>query len=392
MEIKNYYLFIKRYKLILIAIPVFAIIVTIFLVRKMPNVYQTQTQIVTGIVDETQQVLENRDDYSRSTKNNEQFLNLMETLHLDKVLDQVSFQLFIHDIESNVPFREVPKEISSLSGASKRRILVTLKSKQPGFETLNLNLEQERAIDSLIKLAKYDRKALLEHNLDMYHSEGSDFITINADSENSDLSAFMANTLSKVFIAYYTGSVNEGHNKSTSFLGNLLTEKKQSMDAKIAALQNFKISNNILDMANESKGVYTQLTELETHKQEADKDVIAYTGALRSINSKFNPKDRQYLEAASTKINSTILNTRERFRAMNDKYIQNNFDPRYKQSLDSLQDILSSQINESSEKYSTNPLAAKENIVQEKLKMENQLELARYSSNSLNRQLNELKG
>jgi succinoglycan biosynthesis transport protein ExoP len=392
MEIKNFYVFLKRYKWLLIIVPVIAVLATVFMVRKMPNVYQSQTQIVTGIVDQTQQVLESQDDNGRSTRNNEQFLNMMETLHLDKVLDQVSFRLFIHDLSGKKPFRDHDDKLSSLSSADKNRIVSILNSKQAAFETLNLNVPNEKFIDSLIRLVGYDHKTLLEHNLVMYHSDGSDFITINAETGNPDLSAFIVNNLSGVFINYYTGNVNEGHTKSTSFLAKLLAEKKHSMDAKIAALQQFKVKNNILDMDNESKGVYAQLTELETRKQQADKDVIAYGGALKAIKDRFNPKDRQYVEASSTKINGSILTTRERLRAMNDKYIQNNFDSRYKKSVDSLQDALNEQINESTDHVISNPLAAKDNLVQEKLKMENELELAKYSSNSLSRQLGGLKG
>jgi len=392
MEIKNFYLFLKRYKWLLLIVPVIAVLATVFLVRKMPNVYQSQTQIVTGIVDQTQQVLENQDDNSRSTRNNEQFLNMMETLHLDKVLDQVSFRLFSHDLSAQKPFRDHEDKLASLSKSEKGQIVGILQSKQASFQTLNLNVPNEKFIDSLIRLVGYDHKTLLEHNLVMYHSDGSDFITINADTDNPDLSAFIVNNLSNIFISYYTGNVNEGHTKSTSFLAKLLGEKKKSMDEKIAALQQFKVKNNILDMDNESKGVYAQLTDLESRKQQADKDVIAYAGALKAINNRFNPKDRQYVEASSTKINGSILTTRERLRAMNDKYIQNNFDVKYKKSVDSIQSALNEQINESTDHVISNPLAAKDNLVQEKLKMENELELAKYSSNSLGRQVGGLKG
>jgi len=392
MEIKNFYLFLKRYKWLLLIVPVIAVLATVFLVRKMPNVYQSQTQIVTGIVDQTQQVLENQDDNSRSTRNNEQFLNMMETLHLDKVLDQVSFRLFSHDLSAQKPFRDHEDKLASLSKSEKGQIVGILQSKQASFQTLNLNVPNEKFIDSLIRLVGYDHKTLLEHNLVMYHSDGSDFITINADTDNPDLSAFIVNNLSNIFISYYTGNVNEGHTKSTSFLAKLLGEKKKSMDEKIAALQQFKVKNNILDMDNESKGVYAQLTDLESRKQQADKDVIAYAGALKAINNRFNPKDRQYVEASSTKINGSILTTRERLRAMNDKYIQNNFDVKYKKSVDSIQNALNEQINESTDHVISNPLAAKDNLVQEKLKMENELELAKYSSNSLGRQVGGLKG
>ena len=373
----------------LLSIPVIAMIAAYFFVKYLPDTYVAKTQIVTGLVDQSQQVLNN--DSKNENRRNNDFTNLIETMQLDKVMSQVSYQLAIHDLTQPKPFRKVVYKGDDFTPASGKRIVALLQKKQQDYELLNPSVKLEKLTDSVIAAMGYDPGRLLKKNLKIFHFDGSDFINVECETENPALSAFIVNQLSNKFISYYTSYIGQGRNKSTEFLGNLLKEKQDAMRAKIAELQNYKIKHNILDMSNEAKDVYGQISNLENYRQQADKDVIAYRGALKSIDGRFNPRDRRYLEATSAKVNGSIVNTRERLRVMNNKYLENNFDPRYKKSVDSLQDVLTEQINESTDKYISNPLAAKDNLVQEKLKMENSLELARYSSGSLNKQLGTLK-
>jgi succinoglycan biosynthesis transport protein ExoP len=389
MEIKNYFLMLKRHKFMLISIPVIAMIAAYFFVHYLPDTYVAKTQIVTGLVDQSQRVMNN--EGGNDNRLNNEFTNLIETMQLDKVLNQVSYQLLIHDLTQPKPFRQVKYEGKDFTPSAAKSIVASLQKKQQSYELLNPTVPLDKLTDSVISSMGYDAGKLLKKNIKVFHFDGSDFINVECETENAALSAFIVNQLSSKFIGYYTSYMGQGRNKSAEFLAGLLNEKKNAMRAKIAELQNYKIKHNILDMSNEAKDVYGQIGNLENYRQQADKDVIAYRGALKSIDGRFNPKDRRYLESTSAKVNGAILNTRERLRVVNDKYLENNFDPRYKKSLDSLQSALTEQINESTDKYISNPLAAKDNIVQEKLKMENSLELARYSSGSLNRQLATLK-
>lgn len=391
MEIRNFFLLLRQYKLILIFVPLLALLVAYFVVKRMPDTYRAKMAIVTGIIDQKQQVIESQGAYGQEQKNNEEFINLLETIQSDKVVSQVSYALLLHDLSGIKPFRNPDNKLNLLSATYKGQVKEILNAKQQSFSLLNLYDPREKQVDSLLTRLGYDAGTLLKKNVKVFHSEGSDLINIETESDNPLLSAFISNTLSDRFINYYTNIVDQSRSKSTGFLANLLKQKQDAMNKKISGLESYKVSHGILDMADESKDVYGQIGEIETHQQQAEKDVIAYSGALKSIDNRFNPKDRQYVEASSVKVNNAILATRQRLKVLNDKYIQNNFDPRYKKGMDSLQDQLNSQINESSDKFISNPLAAKENIVQEKLKMENDLEIARYSANSLTSQLNSLK-
>ena len=66
------------------------------------------------------------------------------------------------------------------------------------------------------------------------------------------------------------------------------------------------------------------------------------------------------------------------------------FDPKYKPALDSLQAQLSEQINTTSDKYITNPLVGKDDLVHQKLTLEISRDLAKYSAQSIDRALDDL--
>ncbi len=75
---------------------------------------------------------------------------------------------------------------------------------------------------------------------------------------------------------------------------------------------------------------------------------------------------------------------------MNDTYIRNNFDPKYKAKLDSLQTKLNREIADASDRYVYNPMVVKEGLVTQKLNLEIELELAANSVASIRQELQRL--
>src|SRR5688572_7266231 len=122
MELRDFIKLICRHKLTLIIIPLLSIIITFFLVRNIPDDYTSQAQIATGIVDQTQQTLDNGVSF-QDAKINQEFNKLLEMIRLKKVLDQVSYQLIIHDLTSSVPFRKPVKDLEELSLSARKSAL-----------------------------------------------------------------------------------------------------------------------------------------------------------------------------------------------------------------------------------------------------------------------------
>jgi capsular polysaccharide biosynthesis protein len=81
MEVKNYFLTLKRHWFMLITVPVIAMGAAYFFVKVVPEKYVAKTQIVTGLVDQSQQVI-NAENHREVNYNNE-FTNLIESMQLD---------------------------------------------------------------------------------------------------------------------------------------------------------------------------------------------------------------------------------------------------------------------------------------------------------------------
>ncbi len=380
---------IKKHRYTLIIIPIIAIIITYFLVRNLADSYVSQAQISTGIVDETQASFLTNDDAQKSSKVNQEFSNLIEIMKMKKIIDQVSYLLIIHDLSSDNPFRSKSTAIKDLSPQELNKAKNIFKAKYEQKEALNLWDKEEIALHNILRSMRYDQESL-KGKLKIYRPGDSDFINIEFDSEDPELSAFVVNSLSNEFITYYTYLVKSNQRSANTFLGKLVEDKKEAMNKKIDSLRNYKIRNRVLNLQEQSSQLYSQILVYTDRIQQVKEGIASKAGALNEIDRKFKPGERSYLESTLTKVNQNIINTKQNLRSLHDLYIESGFEERYKVSIDSLQNILTGQINRYTDQFIYNPLSAKQDLIQQKLNIDIQLDMARYSIGSIEKQLDYL--
>ncbi len=387
MDFKKFLKVLLRHKWILIIIPIITVGITAYFVKNMPNEYTSQTDIATGLVDASQQISGVND--VQDFKVNQQFSNLMETMSLGIIVNQVSYKLIVHDLTSTTPFTKKSKIESFLEPENRPKALDIFKKKIQNKQALNLNDGFEFYLNKMLVELGYDSKGILK-KLIKYRLSNSDFIRVEYTSKNPQQSSFVLNTLNDEFINYVSNNFRQNRKKTNEFLSNLVKQKEDTLKSKVAALRNFKIQNRILDLGDLSGSIYEQITDYKDRKLQAEKDIISYKSALRNINNRFNPTERKYVEASAVKINGQLLQTRKRMDALQDKFIESGFDPKIQRSIDSLQSILTEQILESSDKLISNPLAGKETLVQDKLKLEIDLDMSESSIRNLDNELSRL--
>ena len=391
-EVKKFLNILRRHTLTLIVVPVVSIIITFFLVRNLPDAYVSQAQIATGIVDGTkryeQQSISNQGALQMSQVNQE-FSNLISTMQLKKVLDQVSYSLMIHDLKGQVPFKKPSKFLKDLNKSARLHAIEVYEKLHTKMSPLNLYSPDEHGLYELLRSMGYDNESLTR-KLAIFRNGDSDFITIQFESEDPTLSAFVVNSLSSEFVNYYTNVVKTNQMKATNLLGYLLKEKSDTLTKKMSELRNYKIKNRVLNLDEQSKQLYSNIIEYDTKKQDAIQTTSSYAGALDEIDRKFSSDERAYLEATLSKVNKNIVRTKDELTALYDLYYENELDEKYKTSIDSLQRKLSEEISESSDQYLASPLALKEALVQQKLELEVKMDISRYSLNSLERKLDQL--
>lgn len=384
-ELKKFIDLLLRYKIVLITVPLITVMVTFYIVRNLPDVYPAQAQIATGIVDETQQMALSEASVLQESRINQKFVNMVQVMNSKSMIDLVSYKLIIHDL-SGKPFREPSELLKTLNLEAKKHALSVFKEKYSKKEGLNLRNDDEDGLHRILGSMGYDYMSLMNDML-IYRAGTTDFIFIDYQSENSELSAFVVNTLSNEFTDYYTVLVKENQRSSVNFLKNLLKIKSDTLQDRISGLREYKIQNRILNLNEQSSQIYTQTADYELRMQQAEKDIVAIKGTIANIDKRFDPADRRYMESTFTDINQKIIGSKAQMNALQDKYIQSDFDERYKNSIDSLQRVVSAQINTMSDKYTDNPLSSKTALIQKKLDLQIELDRTVYGLNSLKNQL-----
>lgn len=388
MEPTSFFSLVKRSKWVLLIIPIVAAGVTYLLVRKLPNTYKSTAQISTGTVDRSQQSVLTQ--LSAESQVSQEFSNMMTVMHMKKVVDQVSYQLILHDLTSKTPFRKPSKAFRDLNPSARKHAIEVYSRLYKNHQSLSLWDRDQSGLNMVLGSMGYDEGSINAKTV-AYRSESSDFITIEYESDSPILSAFVVNTLISEFIEFYTEQNKENQLKTVAFLDTAVQHKKTILDAANARLQDYKIKNHILNLSEQAKSLYTQMSDFESKKQQTEKDIVAYTGTIKNIDKKFDPNDRRYFESSLTKINNDIIDLTTQRNFYTDQLIANNYSDYYKQKVDSMQRIINEKINESSDKSIYSPLATKTALVSQKLQLQQTLDLAKYSMGSLDKEIARLR-
>jgi succinoglycan biosynthesis transport protein ExoP len=388
MELGDFFKVLSRHKFTLIIVPIIAIIITYFLVRNQPDTYTSQTQIATGLVDKSQIALSDNTTGAESQVA-QNFDNLIEILRSKKITEQVSYQLMIHDLTSTTPFRPPSKLLLQLNQAAREHALAVYTDYYNKRKELSLFNPDQNGLHRLLISMKYDDESLLK-NLNTYRAQSSDFIDIEYSDDDPQLTAFVVNTLAHEFVSYYSYIVKDNQHKAVTFLGRLVETKRDTLDSKIGQLKNYKIQNRILSIPEQSRALYSQLADYETHLEQAQRDAVSTEAAIRNIDNQFKPGQRKYLESLLQPVNQSLVSTTDQLKILNEKYIESNFDNVYKEQIDSLQRIISERIGQSSDKYIVSPLSTQQNLIQERLTLQVQYDLAKNSIGSIQQALNRL--
>lgn len=377
MELKNFWKIIRKHKYGIMLIPVLVMLITFLLVRNLPNTYISKSRLSAGLTDGSQQILVGKDGPGES-KINQTFSNLLQTMQLKTVYDQVSYLLILHDLTAKGDlYRPESKLLKQLNPQARQHAIEVYQKHYETRQALSLYDQDQKGLNEVLKSMKYDADALKD-KIHIYRIENSDFIDIEYESENPVLSAFVVNTLSKEFISYYSGVTQQNGKKSVDFLSGVVMQKKQDLDAKMENLKNYKINQHVLNLNEQAKSIFAQIADFETRLETAQKEVVANSGAMSDIDAKLDPNDRLVMEM----INKDIIATQEKLSLLNEKYIKSNFDRNIKQVINSLKDTLNQRINLSTDRLIQNPKSSKESMISQKLKLQFELDLARNSIES----------
>jgi len=394
MNIKKSLETVNRYRWIIILIFIFTMIAGFFFLRNLPKDYKSIAKLSTGLLDPSRQLAPDNASYTGPDiiiKLNQQFSTIMDIMRMPKNISLLSYRLILHDLKDEKgSFKPWSEEIKTLTDAQRQEAIAIYEDRLNKRQVLtpldNGNIKLYQIVTSM----GYDEKSL-NKKLDINHEQNSDFISVAFTSNNTLLSVFVVNTLSKDFINNY--SLEQIGNKNTAIvvLDSLLKKKEAVMNDRIRQLKDYKIRNGVLNLDKQSQIVYQQITDNEIKKNQALIDKQAAQAALKSVNEKLASRTiDKYLGAEVMEDNRAIINIKNKILAAEDHYLRNGYKPADKKTVDSLQLLLSSKLVQSNDQYVSDPLIAKQSLVQRRISLGVEIEKATAGIGDIDRELAKL--
>ncbi|RZL46778.1 MAG: lipopolysaccharide biosynthesis protein [Pedobacter sp.] len=389
MDIKSFIKLILKYKWVVVLVPLVTVFITYFLVKRLPNQYSSQASIATGLLDPSKKVISDQTvDFFQVSQ---QFNNIVEKLKMKKIMDIMSYNLIIHELEKpDQAFKTPSKELDSLNTAQKAEVLLLYKQKLANKSILTFedNLGKYR-LQALVNSMGFGEESLLKE-LNISHADNSDFINIEFTSESPKLSAFVVNTLATEFIANYSNDVSNNQNVSIALLDSLLRKKEADMNVKNAALSSFKRNNGVINLPEQSAAVYNQIATYEARRADAIRTIQSNQGAITVIESKLAGSD-SFVAGSSRNDNVAIVELRNQLGEANKNFFDNGFKQSDQKKIDSLTKLINAKTNQNSDDNVYDPKASKQSLVQQKLSLEIELKKAQSSMSSIMAELGKLR-
>lgn len=396
LNLKDFLRYLNRYKWWAIIIPVLCAIITYIFVKDLPKKYTSEALIATGITKQAQQasLVEGQSDYMSASQ---QFDNLLQTMKSRKVISNLGYKLILHDLQNpQKPFTKYSDYLQSLSPAKKQE---AIKAYEEKYKNNLLTFPEEDKGDlklyNLLVSMGYDENSLTKAS-EISRNGQSDFIKVQYTSPNPDLSAYVVNTFSNDFVLYYTNLTLSSHTKSLAVLDTILKRRQSEMSRKSAELAgsaNATAASAAGAMSSQRQAdvKLSQIGEAKAQHAQAVRTVNSIQASIQEIDSKLAGAGG-YLSNSNNTVqeNTQITNIDNQLAIANSRYVNNGFQARDKSSIDSLNAIKSRLLARSGNSGTVDQSTVRQNLISQKIQLENQLASARSTLNTIEGQLGAL--
>jgi len=322
----------RRYAWLMILVPSIAVGVTYYFVKDLPDLYEANTVISTGMTDVAKYTW-----LAASTQMRQTYSNMIGMIRMKRVLDRVSYRLALHDLENKqARFQPSNPAIQALSEEKVQSLISEIHRSLAMNIPLSPTDSITRPVYEFVAAMGYD-KQYLENNMNVTRFGESDFVGVKFWAEQPELAAFVANTLATEFIQYYDEVTFQSGHQSVSTLDSLLKEKERIMQEKNDTLRDYRINSGILNSSTHSGMLYSQVSTVEAKRSDKLQEIESIQGAIAEIRKLLNDPNGGYSRANTVTYNNEIIELDRKLEIANKQYIDNNFRIEDKQRVDSLQ-------------------------------------------------------
>jgi len=266
MDLVYFLKVLYRKKWVIMALSLLAVITTFLLLINNKSQFSSTAQYSTGFTSERVKLADGTstlDLYTIDLK----FDNVIETMKSPEVISRISYSLLIHDLAS--------PSLSYKKLSEKERKMIVLKvilidtvknvlsQKLALNELLRPGVKTEEYVLEYLKLYGYDYRAMLE-NLLVNRVARTDYLDISFSSMNSNLSAFVVNSIGVEFLNYYKGLSKRRTDENALNIKDLLRNQQNKVDSLGQLMLGEKISQGTIDPLSRTTSAMETVTELES--------------------------------------------------------------------------------------------------------------------------------
>ena len=380
MDIYSIYKLLLKKKWYIIIVPLLTGVLALFLSGLMPKQYKSSAKLSTGFTTQSSiNLIDERFDFRKSVL---KFNNLIETMKSEMILSMVSYDLLLHDLNSETSFRIDSDSIDHFKNSAD---FSKLKSKQDSFQILTTSNQNDFKIKDILDSHGYSGWQIIQ-DLVIKRVRDTDYVIIEYIGENPYLSAYIVNNLAKELIRYYTFTNSALSNKSVVFFQGQVDQKKEVLDNKLSLVNSYKVTNPVKDEAEKS-ALFTRLTQYEMLRDESLRNI----STLQLSLTKNNNVASENVTNNNNKINQRIVELRARISELTQLYIDTGSnDTQLEQTINNVRSQLTIEMKLLDQSSSVNSKSESE-LKAEKDKLEFDLKVERANLNRLYELIAKLK-
>ena len=272
---------LKR-KWIIVGSAFLAAVVAWFLTRHEPKSYRSSTRISTGFaVPDEIKVSDNNFSIMDAEI---RFNNAINTWTSPSVVSLLSYELILHDLTSQTPFRRLTTaqmQSGFYKSINKEKAKEVFQNRLESMSVLTSFKPEEKDLLEFLNMYGYGYKSLIQ-NFQIYQVQRTDYIQIDCLTENPELSAFIVNNLFSEFIRYYRNIRSSKSQESVDTLQSIMDKKKQEYDEKNRLLR----GEGLVDASTENSSKLDLISDLEKMVATENNKLTDDYYALRKVNQK----------------------------------------------------------------------------------------------------------
>jgi succinoglycan biosynthesis transport protein ExoP len=265
---------------------IFGLLVGLLFRLFVPREYTSTAQYSTGFA-QTQKVSLQLTEIFDVNQIDFRINNVIETFKSPIVLAMVSYDLMLHDLDSEYPFRKLDKDDkqdTTFIKADLPKARLILRDKLTNLKLLSTYDPQEKKVWDLMNLYGYDEENILK-KLNVERVPKTDYMNVSFSSEKPELSAYVANKIGVKFKEFFSSLTSTNTKESLYKLDSLRESKRREVDTLRSKLQRFreKIGTpNPGDAATAAMAAVQELTSSLTAQMANQND---YRQRLSSIDN-----------------------------------------------------------------------------------------------------------